>query len=117
MPVGWHEVDGVATVFTPALWRANFAEGHPVTVHHRGQRLHLTGTLETDPGRIAAALQSLSDPPRMRSSPAPLPKVAEAEVEVWKRRPSADVPRCSGGPAAQSAKQETSRRRGGIIAA
>ena len=59
VPVGWHAIATGPVVFTPAPWRANFAGGSPVTVHHGGRRRALTGTLETDPGRVAAALQSL----------------------------------------------------------
>jgi hypothetical protein len=84
VPVGWHEVDGGAAVFTPAPWRANFAERRPVTVHHRGRRRHLTGTLETDPGRIAAALQFLCD---QRGSP----RSVGLAVPVGHRATEADV--------------------------
>jgi hypothetical protein len=58
VPVGWHETADGPVVFTPATWRANFAGGHPVTVHHRGRRRELTGTLVTDPTQVAAAMQS-----------------------------------------------------------
>jgi hypothetical protein len=59
IPVGWHSITADPVVFTPAPWRANFAGGIPVTVHHRGRRATLTGTLDTDPARVAAAMQSL----------------------------------------------------------
>ena len=57
--VGWHTVDGVATVFTPASWRANFTEATPASVHHRYHRLRLVGTLTTDPSRVADALNQM----------------------------------------------------------
>jgi hypothetical protein len=59
VPVGWHSLPTGTVVFTPAPWRANFAGGIPVTVHHAGRHLALTGTLETDPDRVAAAMRSL----------------------------------------------------------
>lgn len=61
IPVGWHEIDGIRVVFTPARWRANFRDGIRVTVHFHGRRRELTGTLDDDPDRVAAALQSLAD--------------------------------------------------------
>ncbi|MEP7203948.1 MAG: hypothetical protein ABI894_15160 [Ilumatobacteraceae bacterium] len=57
--VGWHTLDGVATVFTPASWKANFTDPTPATVRHRHHRLHLVGTLTTDPTRVADALNRL----------------------------------------------------------
>ena len=57
--VGWHTVDGVATVFTPASWRANFTETTPAVVHHRYHRLRLVGALTTDPARVADALNEV----------------------------------------------------------
>ena len=57
--VGCHVVDGVATVFTPASWRANFTETTPAVVRHRYHRLRLVGTLTTDPARVADALNQV----------------------------------------------------------
>jgi hypothetical protein len=59
VPVGWHVVQGVGVVLTPAPWRANFAGGLPVTVHHRGRAQQSVGTLDRDPGAVAAALNEL----------------------------------------------------------
>jgi hypothetical protein len=59
VPVGWHEVDGAAIVFSPASWRVNFAGGAPATVHRRGHKGRMTGTLVTDPSEVATALQSV----------------------------------------------------------
>jgi hypothetical protein len=59
VPVGWHEVDDGAVVFSPARWRVNFRGGAPVTVHFRGRRRQLIGVLEEDPERVAAALRAL----------------------------------------------------------
>lgn len=59
VPVGWHAIATGSAVFTPAPWRANFAGGIPVTVHHRGRSRALMGTLEADPRCVAAAMQSL----------------------------------------------------------
>lgn len=61
VPVGWHSITTGDVVFTPAPWRANFAGGLPVVVHHRGRHHLRTATLETDPDRVAAAMQSLLD--------------------------------------------------------
>src|SRR4051794_22606829 len=46
--VGWHAVDDEGFVVTPAPWRANFANGHAVTVHHRGRVTQSLGTLVDD---------------------------------------------------------------------
>ena len=61
VPAGWHEVDGVTFVLSPARWRGNFAGGAPVTVHRRGSVQKMTGTLVTDPSQVATAIQSLLD--------------------------------------------------------
>jgi hypothetical protein len=61
VPVGWHEIDTGHVVFTPAPWRVNFRGGNAVTVRFRGRRRRLIGTLDDDPHRVAAALQSLAD--------------------------------------------------------
>lgn len=61
VPVGWHSNATGPEVFTPAPWRANFVGGIEVVVHHRGRRQTLRGTLEADPGRVAAVMQSLAD--------------------------------------------------------
>lgn len=57
--VGWHTLDGVATIFTPASWKANFTDPAPATMRHRHHQLHLVGTLTTDPSTVADALNRL----------------------------------------------------------
>ena len=67
VPAGWHQADGVPVVFTPAPWRANFVDGAPVTVHHRGRTFEMTGTLVTAPTDVARALRWIfanGTPPR-----------------------------------------------------
>ena len=59
--VGWHVIDEVGVVLTPARWRANFAGGLPTTVHHRGTPMRLVGTLVSDPTEVAAAINRLLD--------------------------------------------------------
>ena len=61
VPVGWHEIDGGAAVFSPAAWRENFRDGRAATVWFRGVRRELTGVLHVDPDGVAAALQSLAE--------------------------------------------------------
>ena len=61
VPVGWHRLDGHFVVLTPAPWRANFDDGRPVTVHHRGRSQIMTGTLVTQTAEVAASLQTLFD--------------------------------------------------------
>lgn len=87
IPVGWHSIGTGPAVFTPA-WRANFAGGIHVTVHHAGRRRSLTGTLETDPARVAA-MQSLADRRgSLRSIGVTIPtghRVTEADVRAVDR--------------------------------
>lgn len=59
--VGWHVLDDVGVVITPAGWRTNFVGGHRVTVHRRGTSTTLIGTLESDPGAVADAVKRLLD--------------------------------------------------------
>jgi len=61
VPVGWHSIGIGPAVFTPAPWRANFAGGIHVTVHHCGRPRSLRGTLEPDAAHVATAMQSLVD--------------------------------------------------------
>lgn len=56
--VGWHELHGQRVVFTPAPWKANFAVAHEATVRWRGTASAVSGTLDLDPGRVAAAINS-----------------------------------------------------------
>jgi len=57
--VGWHRDSTTRFVLTPARWRENFADGHPATLHWCGQRSTVTGTLDTDPAHVAAAVNTL----------------------------------------------------------
>lgn len=86
VPVGWHSIETGPAVFTPAPWRANFAGGAHVTVHHGGRRRSLTGTLEADPTHVAAAMQSLADRRgSLRSIGVTIPvghRVTEADVRA-----------------------------------
>lgn len=59
VPVGWHEIDGLTVVFTPAGWRQNFADRAEVTVRYRGRTRQMTGTLVMDPTQVADTLQSM----------------------------------------------------------
>ncbi|MEO5843101.1 MAG: hypothetical protein ABIQ73_14925 [Acidimicrobiales bacterium] len=61
IPVSWHENHAGALVVTPAPWRINFADGERATVYYRGKAQQMTGTLVTDPGAVADALQALFD--------------------------------------------------------
>lgn len=57
--VGWHAVDGSPVIFTPAPWRANFAEGAAAIVWWRGRREERVGTLESEPVAVAHALDAV----------------------------------------------------------
>jgi hypothetical protein len=58
--VGWHAAaDGTAIVFTPARWRANFADGAPAQVHWRGHREERLGTLDRDAASVATELNTV----------------------------------------------------------
>jgi hypothetical protein len=57
--VGWHILDGVPVVLTPALWRVNFAERRLATVRWRGHDTDYEGTLETDPKLVAGVVNRL----------------------------------------------------------
>ncbi len=59
--MGWQEVGSHPVVCTPAPWRANFRDGIPVAVWFRGRRRAYDATLDDDPARVAALLQSLAD--------------------------------------------------------
>ena len=59
--VGWHVIDEVGVVLTPAGWRANFSGGRPAKVHRRGTSTTLIGTLESDPGAVADVVNRLLD--------------------------------------------------------
>ena len=59
VPVLWHPVGDGGYVFSPATWPPNFEGGARASVTHRGRTRDLLGTLERDPGRVAAALNEL----------------------------------------------------------
>ena len=59
--VAWHVIDDVGFVLTPARWRANFADGRPTTVYHRGRSMKMVGTLVNDPVAVAGAINRLLD--------------------------------------------------------
>jgi hypothetical protein len=56
IPVGIHDVDGVATVFTRERWRLNFRDGAAVTVMQGGQKRRGHGQLVEDSAQVGAAL-------------------------------------------------------------
>ncbi len=56
IPVGVHDVDGVATVFTRETWRLNFRDGAAVTVIQGGRQRRGHGQLVEDSGKVGAAL-------------------------------------------------------------
>ncbi len=57
--VGWHIVDGTPLVFTPATWRANFAEGATARVRHGGRDEERLGTLDLDAAAVAAGINTV----------------------------------------------------------
>lgn len=58
--VGWHAAaDGTAIVFTPARWRANFADGAMAQVDWRGHREERRGTLDLDAASVATELSAV----------------------------------------------------------
>ena len=59
VPVLWHPVGDGGYVFSPAAWRANFTGGAVATVTHLGRKQSMRGTLVTDPGLVADALNQL----------------------------------------------------------
>ena len=59
--VGWHSIDGLPVVVTPASWRANFTGGRRATVRSRAERIDLIGTLDADPEAVARCIAALVD--------------------------------------------------------
>jgi hypothetical protein len=59
--VGWHSLDGLPVVITPASWRANFTDGHKATVRARARSTELIGSLDTDPEAVARCIAALVD--------------------------------------------------------
>ena len=56
IPVGIHDIDGVATVFTAERWRLNFRGGAEVTVIQGGKQRRGQGRLVEDSAQVGAAL-------------------------------------------------------------
>src|ERR1700704_5960255 len=56
IPVGIHDVDGVATVFTRERWRLNFRDGARVPVIQGGQKRPGHGQLVEDSAQVGTAL-------------------------------------------------------------
>jgi hypothetical protein len=59
--VGWHSLDGLPVVITPASWRANFTGGRNATVRSRARSTELIGTLDADPEAVAYCIAALVD--------------------------------------------------------
>ncbi|MDQ3772460.1 MAG: grhN [Actinomycetota bacterium] len=59
VPAGWHDAGGVRVVISPASWRANFANGAPALVHHRGRAQPMIGTLVSDPTEVARDIRAV----------------------------------------------------------
>src|SRR5258706_4319731 len=57
--VGWHLVDGVPTVLSPAGWRINFTDGWLAKVRSCGATTEYIGTLVTDPHAVAGVINTL----------------------------------------------------------
>lgn len=56
VPVGIHDVDGIATVFTDRPWRFNFGDGTRVTVSQGGRERQGQAVLVEDRERVGIAL-------------------------------------------------------------
>jgi hypothetical protein len=56
VPVGIHDVDGIATVFTDRPWRLNFRDGARVAVAQGGRQRHGHAVLIENSGQVGAAL-------------------------------------------------------------
>ncbi|MEY2402830.1 MAG: hypothetical protein QOD38_381 [Acidimicrobiaceae bacterium] len=56
IPVGVHDIDGVACVFTDRPWRLNFRPGIEVVVEHGGQRRLGRAELIDDPALVGPTL-------------------------------------------------------------
>jgi hypothetical protein len=59
--VAWYPLDDGAVVVTPASWRANFTDGWPATVCHRGQRTAMRGELVRAPADVVELLHRVVD--------------------------------------------------------
>jgi len=56
VPVGVHDVDGVATVFTDRPWKLNFRDGARVVVVRAGRQRQGDAVLIDDPAKVGVAL-------------------------------------------------------------
>jgi hypothetical protein len=61
VPAGYHDVDGVPTVFTNSRWRHNFAGGRDIEVTFRGERRAAQADLVSDARAVAAVYRGLID--------------------------------------------------------
>ncbi len=61
IPVAYHDVDGVTTVFTNSRWRANLRGGADVEFHFRGRRRRAHAVLVEDPDTVARVYASVID--------------------------------------------------------
>ncbi len=59
VPVGYHLLDGVPTVFTNSTWRHNLAGGRDVEVTFRGRRRPARAELVRDVGEVTDAYTDL----------------------------------------------------------
>ncbi len=68
-PIGVHDIDGVATVFTDRPWRLNFSTGGPVSLTRGSRKLTGHAQLISDPGQVgpalAAAVRQAGSPRRL----------------------------------------------------
>lgn len=53
IPIGYHDIDGVTTVFTNSTWRCNLRGGADVELTFRGRRRPAYATLVEDPDTVA----------------------------------------------------------------
>jgi hypothetical protein len=56
VPVGIHDVDGIATIFTDRPWRLSFRDGARVTVVQGGRERHGQAVLIEDSTQVGVAL-------------------------------------------------------------
>lgn len=53
--VALHDIEGRTAALTNSVWRHNFENGHPATMHVEGTAKPIRGVLESDPQRVADA--------------------------------------------------------------
>jgi hypothetical protein len=59
VPAGYHDVDGIISVFTSSPWRHNFAGGRDIEVTLHGTRRQARALLVDDPGAVTDVLDRL----------------------------------------------------------